>query len=273
MTPTPANDPKQVATQYATSANLDARIRLHADYSTNQYGWLPWVFDQLLTLPATATILEVGCGTGQLWAENQRRIPNGWTLILSDQSTGMLDKSSAILAHLQRPLHFEQIDAQQIPYEDAHFDAVIANHMLYHVPDLPQTLGEIHRVLKPGGKLFAATNGRAHMVELSELAGRFDDQLHSKSAMAIDNFLLENGKDQLTTVFDSVTCPIYEDALVVDEADALVDYILSMAPTTFHDAAKRQALRDFIQRTMVDLGGHITIAKSTGLFIATKGAS
>ena len=112
------NDPKLVATQYATSANLDARIRLHAEFSTNPYGWLPWVFDQLLILPATATILEIGCGTGQLWAENQARIPAGWTLILSDQSPGMLDKSAATLAHLQHPLRFEQIDAQQIPYED-----------------------------------------------------------------------------------------------------------------------------------------------------------
>ena len=84
------NDPAVVQSQYSNSANLDARIRLHAGFSTNHYGWLPWVFDQLLDLPTTANILEIGCGTGQLWAENRTRIPVGWTLTLSDQSAGML---------------------------------------------------------------------------------------------------------------------------------------------------------------------------------------
>ncbi|MCB0080887.1 MAG: class I SAM-dependent methyltransferase, partial [Caldilineaceae bacterium] len=122
------NEPQLVSAQYATSANLDARIYLHAHFSTNSYGWLPWLFDHLLALPADATILELGCGTGQLWAQNADRIPTGWNLILSDQSPGMLDTASAALAHLSRPLLFEQIDAQHIPYEEGRFDAVIANH-------------------------------------------------------------------------------------------------------------------------------------------------
>lgn len=270
MTSNAANDPNHVATQYATSANLDARIRLHAKYSTNQSGWLPWVFDQLLSLPANAAVLEIGCGTGQLWEANHHRIPEGWTITLSDQSQGMLDKSSATLAHLQRPLRFEQIDAQEIPCENETFDAVIANHMLYHVPDLPKALHEIRRVLKPGGKLFAATNGREHMVALSELAGRFDEKLHIKRNMVIDNFQLENGAAKLSEVFDTVACHIYDDALLVDEAEPLVEYILSMAPEAARQPANRQALNEFIAHELRAQDGQIRIAKSTGLFVATR---
>lgn len=49
------------------------------------------------------------------------------------------------------------IDIQNIPYEDNSFDLVIANMMLYHVPDLPRALAEVGRVLKPEGKLYTAT--------------------------------------------------------------------------------------------------------------------
>lgn len=263
------NDPAVVKTQYGTSDNLNARIRLHAGFSTNHYGWLPWVFDQLLTLPSTATILEIGCGTGQLWTENGARIPAGWTLILSDQSPGMLDTAAAALSSLSRPLRFEQIDAQQIPYADGYFDAVIANHMLYHVPDLPQALSEIHRVLKPGGRLFAATNGKAHMVELGELAGGFDPELNVKSFLAIDNFQLENGGDKLTHFFPHLECRLYEDALVVDQPTPLVDYILSMAMHA-RFAAQRAALQEYVVQALAAQGGAIRIEKATGLFIATK---
>ena len=46
----------------------------------------------------------------------------------------------------------ELIDIQQIPYPDGSFDTAIANFMLYHVPDLPRAIGEVRRVLRPGGR-------------------------------------------------------------------------------------------------------------------------
>jgi ubiquinone/menaquinone biosynthesis C-methylase UbiE len=61
---------------------------------------------------------------------------------------------------------FDVIDAQAIPYAGASFDAVVANHMLYHVQDRPRAFSEIRRALKPGGQLFVATNGQDHMAEL-----------------------------------------------------------------------------------------------------------
>ncbi len=265
-----ATDPQTVNDQYSTSANLDARIRLHANFSTNSYGWLPWVFDHLLTLPADAAILEIGCGTGQLWAENRERIPATWRITLSDQSAGMVAQAGAKLADLDRSIRFEQIDAQEIPYPDGHFDAIVANHMLYHVPDLPQALAEFRRVLKPSGHLFAATNGKAHMVALGELAGRFDPRLNVKRFLAIDHFQLENGGPQLKPYFPQLDCAIYEDALVVNEATALVDYILSMAPPEIRQATERPTLQAFIAQALAEQGGAITIEKSTGLFIGAK---
>ena len=164
-------DPQYLAKdQYKDSSNLDARIALHQKFSTNPQGWHNWVFDQLLQLPANANILELGCGNAVLWKECAKRIPAGWTITLSDLSDGMLDSAWRNLVVTGRNFKFEKIDAQSIPYADETFDAVIANHMLYHVPDRRQALKEMRRVLKDDGILFAATLGKNHMREMWDLA-------------------------------------------------------------------------------------------------------
>lgn len=268
------NQPEVVALQYQTSANLDARMNLHLRYSTNHYGWLRWVFDQV-ALPAQAALLEVGGGTGKLWQENSDRILPGWALTLTDQSPGMLQQAQAMLAGVDHPIQFQQADAQTLPFGAEQFDAVIANHMLYHVPDLPQALREITRVLKPGGTLYAATNGQNHMGELSELGRRFAAQLDLQQQFSIRTFDLEHGAQQLQPWFANVECRRYEDALVVPDVDALVDYVFSMFSATMRTGPERQqqrtAFRHFLQQEMVAQGGAIHIQKASGLFIAHKG--
>ena len=63
--------------QYKDATNLDARVRLHVLFSTNQYGWHRWCFDHY-TLPEQAHVLEIGCGPAYLWAANLDRLPPGW---------------------------------------------------------------------------------------------------------------------------------------------------------------------------------------------------
>jgi ubiquinone/menaquinone biosynthesis C-methylase UbiE len=148
--PVPAlNDRDYLKKQYKDSSNLDARIRLHQRFSVNKYGWHPWVFDHF-DLPPACQILELGCGPGSLWLDNRTRIPPGWEITLSDFSTGMLEDARRNLDP-QCQFKYKVIDAQSIPCENGYFDAVIANHMLYHVSNRPAALAEIRRVLKPAG--------------------------------------------------------------------------------------------------------------------------
>ena len=94
-------------------------------------------------------MLELGCGTGLLWRENLGRVPHGWNITPSDAFQGMVQEAQQCLLHTDLELTFEVVEAQSIPYEKHIFDVVIANHMLYHVPDLARALSEIRRVLKP----------------------------------------------------------------------------------------------------------------------------
>jgi len=61
--------------QYNNASNLKARMQLHERYSTNHYGWHRWVFDHFINLSANSKILELGCGSGDLWVKNRERIP------------------------------------------------------------------------------------------------------------------------------------------------------------------------------------------------------
>src|SRR5829696_7402642 len=181
--------------QYKDATNLNARLTIHERFSTNSYGWFQWVFDTLIKLPVDAKILELGCGPGYLWKENAGRIPVEWNITLSDFSAGMLDAAWRNLVVTGRAFQFKEIDAQSIPFEDETFDAVIANHMLYHVPDRPKALQEIKRVLKPGGTLIAATVGDKHMKEMMGYLQQVHvDNIWKSYAIS---FTLENGFEQL----------------------------------------------------------------------------
>src|SRR5579884_2810231 len=160
-----------LAEQYRDGANLTARVELHRRFSTNPQGWLRWVFERLAALGPGA-LLEVGCGTGELWWANRERLPAAWRVVLSDRSPGMLAGTRDRLADLMPHAGWLVADAQAIPCADDAFDVVVADHMLYHVPDRPRALAEFRRVLRPGGWLLAATNGMAHLRELDELLCR-----------------------------------------------------------------------------------------------------
>ncbi len=79
-----------VVSQYADASNLNTRASLHANYSTNKYGFANWVYDQYAFTPG-CRILELGCGSGDGWANRIGRLPPGAELVLSDFSQGMVN--------------------------------------------------------------------------------------------------------------------------------------------------------------------------------------
>ena len=137
--------------QYGDSSNLNARIQLYTRFSNSPDDLGRWVFDRL-DLPRRCRLLELGCGTASLWVGNASRVSAGWTVTLSDRSPGMLREARDNLAVKGLAFRLSVIDAQAIPLADSTLDAVIANHMLYHVPDRAKALSEIHRVLRPGAR-------------------------------------------------------------------------------------------------------------------------
>lgn len=254
--------------QYRDSTNLDARISLHERFSTNPYDWFLWVFDHLEIQPM-ARILEVGCGTGRLWVENRDRIPIGWEISMMDFSPGMIDQARQNTAPLIPGITFSVGNAMMLPFQAETFDAIIANHMLYHVPDRVKALQEFYRCLKPKGRLYAATNGSDHMVELWETLIHYYPDTVWNSASA--PFNLENGTEQLHQVFKNVQTVRYDDGLEVTEADPLVSYIRSLSTMYGKEICEENLsrMREEIFQVINDKGAFF-IRKSVGLYTASK---
>ena len=260
--------------QYKDSRNLDARIALHTHYSTSSVGGWNSIFD-LYAFASNARILEIGCGTGLMWIKTKERIAAGWQITLTDFSSGMLEESVRNLseAGIAQRFTFQQADSQMLPFPAALFDVVIANMMLYHVPDRVKAFGEIKRVLAKNGTLYAVTVGREHQAEIHRLAHAFE----RKSGLIIGQwgrdlgtdgfFTIESGKPELCQHFASVSVHHFQSSLHVTDVDPLVDYILSTSPDPI---AHRDPLTAFIAAEMAIRGGAIDIAKHTAMMIASS---
>jgi len=134
------------------------------------------------------TILEVGCGRGELAERIQREL--GCELRAVDQSQRMVDLTRS------RGIDAELGDVHELRFADGSFDAAIAAWMLYHVPELDRGLAELARVLRPGGRLVAVTNTNSNLPELWSLVGRSSDTAGSFNA--------ENGAELLGRHFERV---------------------------------------------------------------------
>jgi ubiquinone/menaquinone biosynthesis C-methylase UbiE len=211
--------------QYHSSDNLDARIQVHEHFSINKTGWSKWVFDQIDLRPGMK-ILEIGCGMGSLWRENYARIPENISITLGDLSIGMVLETQQVLKGDKR-FSFAVIDAQDLPLQTGTYDLVLANHMLYHVPNIQMALKEVRRLLRPGGRFSAATNGPGHMRQINDLINEVIEKpiLYQDS---VQRFGLGNGASILEKFFPKIVTRIYPDALFITEAQPLFAYIASM---------------------------------------------
>ncbi len=159
---------------------------------------------------------------------------------------------------------YEQVDIQNIPYDQNRFDHVIANMMLYHVPDLNQGLSEVSRVLTSTGTFYCATFGEQgiapYLASLLKEYGVKDTQN--------PNFTLQNGEAILRRYFRNVQRLDYEDALAVTDLNDLLDYIASLKGMNDIATIDRNVLEATLRKHMVN--GVLMIPKEYGMFICQK---
>lgn len=256
-----SQDNSSIINQYMTSKNLDVRIALHEKYSQNPMGWFPWLYSQI-DFQGVNRLLEIGCGSGELWKNNTLNLRNR-EFFLSDSSEGMV---SEVRKKYGSAFNCIVADCEKIPFKDAYFDCVIANHVLFYLQNLHQGIAEICRVLKPDGVLYCSTYGSNHMKEITALVQAFDSKITLSQTNLYEVFGLENGKDILNPYFSSVEVSYYPDELIVDEAQPLVDYIMSCHGNQSEIIGPRLIeFKEFIQK---QLPLHIT--KEAGVFICKK---
>jgi SAM-dependent methyltransferase len=168
-------DPGLVASQYATEAPLEARRSI---YTAVEGPDAKEVAFDAIAEAAPARVLEVGGGPGELSERVAREL--GAEVVMVDTSSRMVDLARA------RGVDARVGDVQDLSFGDGEFDCAVAAWMLYHVADLDRALSELRRVLRPGGRLVAVTNGRDHMRELRRLAGEWAWQSRFRREEAVE---------------------------------------------------------------------------------------
>ena len=258
------DDRDYVAAQYRDSASFDARVRIYELFDVSEERLPRWMFPRM-DLRDGERVLEVGCGTGNLWRENADRIPARLALTLTDLSPGMLEQARARLAALAPRPEFRLADAQSLPFEAASFDVAVANHMLYHVPDRAKALGEIRRVLRPGGRLFATTYPWTHLIELRAAL----EELGLAAVMqplrrAPDEFDLEHGAEEVARALRIERVERRDSWLAVTDTAVLLDYVRSMGSRARAAPEALERLRARVARQIELCGAfRIQIAAAT----------
>ena len=260
---------KSLKSQYENANNISARIRLHREFSTNPKGWFPWIFETgvlpyIAEKSKTVHILELGCGEGSLWTENLSRLPENVHVTVSDISEGMIRDVRRNIGSDER-FSYECFDCHKIPAQANTYDIVIANHLLFYCEDMAQVCSEVKRVLKEGGVFLCSTYGTAHMQEITHLVQKFDSRIILAAENLYERFGLDNGKEILAPYFEQVDTVLYEDAIVIDKADPLIEYILSC-----HGNQNQYLLdkyQDFRQYVKKQVKGQYRITKEAGYFI------
>ena len=184
------NDPALVRREYADERGLAARMAAQSTAT----GADPYsvVFDGVAE-GAPGLILEVGCGRGELAERMSRELDA--RVVAVDQSERMVELTR------QRGVEAIVGDVQDLPFRDGIFDAAVAAWMLYHAADLELALRELRRVLRPDGRLVAATSSERNLHELWELVGEI--------GAPADGFTAENAEWALLrhfTIVDGATC-------------------------------------------------------------------
>jgi len=156
-------------------AHYDAEVyrQIRVETYGEDLGQTSWVtteesdeIPRTLGLTPTSYALEIGCGSGRYAMQVAATV--GCRILGVDINGPGINNANQLAAarNMSAQVRFEICDAsKKLSFGDSTFDAVFSNDSLCHVPERSTVLGELFRVLKPGGGFCSAT--------LSSLAERF----------------------------------------------------------------------------------------------------
>jgi ubiquinone/menaquinone biosynthesis C-methylase UbiE len=180
-------------------------------------------------------VLDVACGTGVLAREVARRVGPTGSVVGIDRDPGML----AVAARHSTAIDWRQGDAGSLPFGDGTFDAVVCQFGLMFFPDRPRALGEMWRVVAPGGRIAVAVwDTLEHTPAYAAFVALLEEVAGAEAANALRAPFALGDRDELAALIERAGL-----------ADAHI--------TTHHGTARFPGLRLMIE---ADLRGWLPLA-------------
>lgn len=203
-----------------TTNDLLTRIDIHKQYGGRDID--AWMLD-LLKPAKGSRILDVGCGAGKQCFIFDDALGGQASIVGGDVSDELLAKARAENARHGNRIEFRELDFNRaFPLEADQFDLVSCCFAIYYAESAQHTVNEMHRVLKPGGRLFTTgpmpENKRFFYDVISEATGRPIPKMPGSSRYGSEIL------DMIRALFDKVEVHVFENPLTFDRVDPFMAY-------------------------------------------------
>jgi len=259
-----------------TTSDLITRINIHDAYGAKDID--KWMLE-VLPLNQEMAILDVGCGAGKQCFSYLTHLNGKAKITGGDVSEELLSKAQEENAKLGNRITFQELDFNKtFPFESVTFDLVSCSFAIYYAEDMPFTIKEMHRVLKPGGYLFTTgpmpENKQMFYDIIQEATGKEIPPMPGSSRYASEIL------DTINAQFSEVEVLIFENPLTFPDVEPFLAYTrASLSEDRLLWNTFFQTKEDF-EKIMEDIAGVATkrfekdgklvMTKVVGGFLATK---
>lgn len=259
-----------------TTDDLAKRIDIHSRYGSKDID--AWMLD-VLNLQPGIKILDVGCGSGKQCFSFLHHLNGNAEITGTDVSESLLQEARARNQTFGNAVNFKQLDFNhKFDLPSDYFDLVSACFAIYYAQDIPFTLGEMHRLLKVGGRLFTTgpmpSNKQSFYDIIREATGKPIPPMPGSSRYASEIF------GTMQTLFSKTEQHIFENPLTFQSVEPFMVYTrASMSEdrrlwnSLFETHEQFEEVMNQIENVAnkwLERDGSIVMTKVVGGFIATK---
>lgn len=203
-----------------TTNDLLKRIDIHSKYGGRSID--DWMLE-ILPLKPGQTILDVGCGAGKQCFLYHDHLHGQAEITGGDVNDELLDKARSENHRLGKDVTFMPLNFdRRFELPDDHFDLVSCCFAIYYAADIPFTIREFHRVIKPGGVMFASgpmpSNKKLFYDIITEATGLPIPPMPGSSRFSTQIF------STIQSMFSKVELRIFENPLTFDTVEPFIEY-------------------------------------------------
>ena len=203
-----------------TTSDLLARINIHDKFGGRNID--DWMLE-LLPLKKGMKILDVACGAGKQCFSFYNELNGDCEITGVDVNAELLAKARQQSIEKEYEIEFDSLDFNKaFDFDDDEFDLISCCFAIYYADDIPFTISEMHRVIKPGGKLFTTgpmpENKKVFYDIILEATGKVIPPMPGSSRYG--SAILTSVKN----IFKKVDVEIFENPLTFTTAEPFLEY-------------------------------------------------